>query len=612
MVPEVKVKIGADITEFQTKMAAVQRRLAVFTAAAAAAVAGLGLAVKKQIDIADDLAKMSQRIGLPVEMLSRLSYAADLSGVSLEELATGVRFLSRTMVDMPDKLKELGIATRDAGGNMRSTEDVLYDLADVFASMPDGAQKTAISLDILSRSGTQMIPLLNGGSQALREMMEEARVLGVQIDTRTAKAAEAFNDNLTRLSYAARALTRQLAAAMLPALERVTNAVVRFVAEGQIEVYFQRFKQVLQDVTFALGALALAMTGRAAFALAALVKGLSLATVGANALALAMRRIPFVAIAMGAGVLISRLTGQKTAAERATTAQEKLNEALRQYSVGFADDAAAGAFDVAGAYRDQAKAALVAAQAEYALMQAEWAPSIAQMEQELAAERAQWEALKPTAGMMNPELASRQREIDDVKRIMSEAKLSIEQAKLVLAALDLKRYGSGAMDYLPMDDEDVENLEDIASNLGNIGSEIPIVQEQLNELGKSAQQAFTAFLTGAQSAREALKSLLDQLASQASNKLFELLFGGLNIFSAPAATPVGVSPVPVASAGRGPMAAQRVHITVDEGPMFASRVRAEAQGVSIETVQRGLRQYDSTTLPQSMRRIQREPRVIGR
>ena len=43
----------------------------------------------------------------------------------------------------------------------------MTDLADVFASLPDSATKTALAVRLLGRSGADLIPLLNGGATRL-------------------------------------------------------------------------------------------------------------------------------------------------------------------------------------------------------------------------------------------------------------------------------------------------------------------------------------------------------------------------------------------------------------------------------------------------------------
>jgi hypothetical protein len=182
----------------------------------------------------DALGKLSQKIGISVEDLSQLQHAAAISDVPIETFATGIGILSKAINGFTNDenkgasgaLQNLGIAAKDANGNIRPTGQVLADIADKFAGMEDGAQKTALAMLLFGRSGKELIPLLNGGSQGIREMNDEAKALGLQLDEKTAKAAERFHDNLTRLESASKGLSQTLVSELLPSLNRITDGLV--------------------------------------------------------------------------------------------------------------------------------------------------------------------------------------------------------------------------------------------------------------------------------------------------------------------------------------------------------------------------------------------------
>ena len=248
-----RVNLGLDSAEFQSGMKRAQGEVdgfstamkVGFAAAAAAVAAGMaavGAAVSANLGKFDDLSKTSQKIGIPVEELSKLKYAADLSGVSMEGMQTSVSKLSRAMVEasggtgkMAETFRALGVNVKDSAGNLKLPSAVLTELADKFALMPDGAQKTALAMQLLGKSGADLIPLLNGGSAALNGLLEEAKAFGLEVSTETARTAEAVNDNVSRMGYAFTGLGVQLTAALAPALLALTDfgvEIARTVAEG--------------------------------------------------------------------------------------------------------------------------------------------------------------------------------------------------------------------------------------------------------------------------------------------------------------------------------------------------------------------------------------------
>jgi hypothetical protein len=201
-----------------------------------AAAIGLGVAMEHAIDKADELGKAAQRMGIPVEQLSTLASAAGKSGIGIEQLSTSVSKLSKNMSalaggkltgDAEAAFEALHVSVTKAGGGLKGTSDIIVELAGKFAGFEDGAAKSALAIAIFGKSGAEMIPLLNKGSEGLRSMMEEAQRLGLVIDEKTAKSAEAFNQSLTRLGKVKDSIVLKISVGLLPALESVSGALVK-------------------------------------------------------------------------------------------------------------------------------------------------------------------------------------------------------------------------------------------------------------------------------------------------------------------------------------------------------------------------------------------------
>ena len=178
---------------------------------AGASIAALGVGITALVmpvaRVGDEFFKLSQKTGVSVEALTALDYAAKLSDVSTEGLTKGLQRLSVALFDSrfegaegSKALLALGVAATDAHGQIRPTEQVLLDLAEKFADMPDGADKAALAIKLFGREGLNLIPFLNQGREGITALMEEAQRLGLVMSEDVARASEVFNDNLTRLS----------------------------------------------------------------------------------------------------------------------------------------------------------------------------------------------------------------------------------------------------------------------------------------------------------------------------------------------------------------------------------------------------------------------------
>lgn len=201
----------------------------------ALSLAGLVELTKHLIDTGDQLNKMSQKTGIAVEDLSKLQYAAELSAVGTEALQKGLTNLSVGLIELAsgkasesvDALKRLGITARNTDGTLKSSRQVLGELADQFSVMPDGVEKTAAAAAIFGkRMGAELIPLLNGGAAGLKDMGDEAERLGIVMSSELAKKSEEFNDNLSRMQKLSAATGISIANTLIPGLNGLLTAFI--------------------------------------------------------------------------------------------------------------------------------------------------------------------------------------------------------------------------------------------------------------------------------------------------------------------------------------------------------------------------------------------------
>lgn len=243
-VGQITVKIGADTYELQkglsdakakvgefdkstAGLASSLKSLAVVAVATATAISAF---VKSQIDAMDNLGKLSQKIGVTTNDLSKLAYSARLSDVDIGSLQQSFVILARGLSEASqgsgnalNAFNALGISIRNTDGTLKTSQQIMLEVADLFATMEDGAQKTALAVAIFGRAGANLIPLLNQGSKAIREQGDELERLGGVVTAKAAKEAEDFNDNLTRLNMSLGALGKSIAMDVMPYLTQLSD-----------------------------------------------------------------------------------------------------------------------------------------------------------------------------------------------------------------------------------------------------------------------------------------------------------------------------------------------------------------------------------------------------
>lgn len=121
----------------------------------------------------------------------------------------------------------MGVEFKNQDGTLLGTDAVLLDLTERFKAMPDGAEKSALAVQIFGKAGAELIPFLNQGRDGINELTDELRALGIEMSGESAAQAEVFNDALDKLHLATTSIGTQVMTALLPALNEMALGMRR-------------------------------------------------------------------------------------------------------------------------------------------------------------------------------------------------------------------------------------------------------------------------------------------------------------------------------------------------------------------------------------------------
>lgn len=220
---------------------------------AAAAIAGFSRLVTGAIDSADAFGKLSTRTGIAANKLQAYANAGKLADVSQSDLETGLRTLARTQAEAADGVAtyseayaKLGVGVKKADGSLKPSDKLLGEIADKFKDLPNGPEKAAIAMDIFGRSGSKLITLLNGGSEALERFNYET-------SENFAQNAEYFNDQIAVLQIRFDGFRKQLADALLPALNAIMEVFQDlFASDADFSALFDVIGVGVRGIAFAV------------------------------------------------------------------------------------------------------------------------------------------------------------------------------------------------------------------------------------------------------------------------------------------------------------------------------------------------------------------------
>jgi hypothetical protein len=180
-------------------------------AAVGAAAGAAALQIFQFVGAVDDLDEAAQNLGLQegAVALSEFRAAARESGVDSSTLDTALTRLNIRLSDAAAGGKEsaaifkaMGIDIRDAGGNLKSTDQVLTEVSNQFATYGNTAERAALATEIFGKSGARLVAYLSQGGDALRkntgltkEAVEESIKLQREFDA-LSLSVERFKNSL--------------------------------------------------------------------------------------------------------------------------------------------------------------------------------------------------------------------------------------------------------------------------------------------------------------------------------------------------------------------------------------------------------------------------------
>lgn len=188
---------------------------------------------KSAIDAADQLNKMSQKVGFSVERLSELKFGAELADVGIEALGTGLKKFNVAIVEASNPTSQMAAIFKSLGVDIKAGPDAaLRQFAQAVSMLEDGELKTALATKVLGKAGMDLIPWLNAGAKGMEDAATSARRLGLVMSADLAKQSEELNDNLKKLATSSQALGVTLANQVAGGLATLTGELVKAKEEG--------------------------------------------------------------------------------------------------------------------------------------------------------------------------------------------------------------------------------------------------------------------------------------------------------------------------------------------------------------------------------------------
>lgn len=201
-------------------------------------------------EMADALLTRSARTGLDTDLLQQLDYAQkflDFDGIdqSLSRLTQTMGAATVEGSKQAAAFKELGVEIYDEDGKLRNNYAVFLDVIDALGKMDDKTRADILANQLFGKSYTELKPLVEAGSDALKKYTDRAAEMGYVIDEEVIKRLGRFDDAIQENKTAVETAKTEAAGFFAPIFQSLTDLGTGIVNLGREAAQSDIFRTLL-------------------------------------------------------------------------------------------------------------------------------------------------------------------------------------------------------------------------------------------------------------------------------------------------------------------------------------------------------------------------------
>lgn len=211
-------------------------KVAMIGGVAAAAVMGL----KSIVDEFDDMGDMADRLGVNVDFLAQMRFAAERSGATVQDLDQGLQTLTENiggaragMGRMVKALGNMSPALLEQLKASKDTEQAFGLVAHALAKLPDQARRARLAMATLGNSA--LVPLLARDTQGIMELRGEFAATAGSLDEAAGKAG-AVDDSFKNLHAATLGVKAALLEGLAPAMGEIVDDLKKWLVDHREDI----------------------------------------------------------------------------------------------------------------------------------------------------------------------------------------------------------------------------------------------------------------------------------------------------------------------------------------------------------------------------------------
>jgi hypothetical protein len=200
-------------------------------AAVGAAGGGLFFLVKHVAELGDNLGETAQKLGINAEALQKFQFIAKDAGVDQGVLNGGIKLFSKNIgnaIKKGEKVikinKNWSLSLRNQNGQLKTTDQLMLEVADKFKAMADGPEKAAAAQALFGRAGSELIPFLNMGGSLIERYGDKLKEMGLILGDDVIKSGDDFMKDFGLAEAVVASFSNMLGAELLPTMHDAVKA----------------------------------------------------------------------------------------------------------------------------------------------------------------------------------------------------------------------------------------------------------------------------------------------------------------------------------------------------------------------------------------------------
>lgn len=210
-----------------------------FAIGAGAGIAGLGTKLAKEaLSWNLSVKKMQSLTGATAEQASTFISVANYMGVATDVSTVAFAKFAKAVSTAQDKMQvasaegklatdmfsRLGISIDQIQG--KNTLEVFTIIQDRLRNMKDGAEKTRVEMELFGKTGYQLHGMLNLSAEAMKQVEDRARAMGLIINDEAAQKSASFNRQLKDMEQTGKRLAIMIGQELLPVVMEYAQGAI--------------------------------------------------------------------------------------------------------------------------------------------------------------------------------------------------------------------------------------------------------------------------------------------------------------------------------------------------------------------------------------------------